>query len=132
MVTVVLLPNPINAQCKVMRRSLKMIVYTIAQKREETECWILCRMRRCPGLQKQMPQDRPSASRSVCSRQARRARSVPNVREEHEHFPGQNIGQAAENKTQKASKSWLKVILKQCEQCRFQVLRRGSPECKAQ
>ncbi|EAA6683227.1 hypothetical protein DRM42_10760 [Salmonella enterica subsp. enterica] len=40
------------------------------------------------GLQKQMPQDRPSASRSVCSRQARRARSVLNVREEHEHFPG--------------------------------------------
>ncbi|KWR33494.1 hypothetical protein Y094_24275, partial [Salmonella enterica subsp. enterica serovar Tennessee] len=68
---------------------LKMIVYTIAQsvRRLNVGFFAGCGVA-FSGLQKQMPQDRPSASRSVCSRQARRARSVLNVREEHEHFPG--------------------------------------------
>ncbi|MEE7570942.1 hypothetical protein [Citrobacter werkmanii] len=60
------------------------------------------------GLQKQMPQDQLSASRSVCSRQARRAQSVLNVREEH--FPGTKwqVSQAETKRKKKASKSWLK------------------------
>lgn len=65
------------------------------------------------GLQKQMPQDRPAASRSVCSRQARRARSVLNVREEHEHFPGTKwqVSQAETKPQKKSQQKLAKVIL---------------------
>ncbi|TKU76288.1 hypothetical protein FDX14_04370 [Citrobacter sp. wls710] len=63
------------------------------------------------GLQKQMPQNRPSASRSVCSRQARRAQSVLNVHEEH--FPGTKwqVSQAETKRKKKSQQKLAKVIL---------------------
>ncbi len=93
----------INRQQKVMRRPLKMIHH--GAKREGTECWILCRMRRICLFG---PTKR-NASRSgvgvaveVVRDSAQGPEALLNVREEHGALRGQNDLSKRAGKEQKS------------------------------